>query len=139
MDRGACQTIVHRVIQSQTQLKRLSTHTRSFIITIFKQLDFCLFIWLVLAALGLCCFALAFSGFSECSYSFLCCAGFSLRWLLHRGAQALGLWASVVVAHGLTVCVVCGNLPGPGMEHMSSPLVSRFLSTAPPGKLHSFI
>ena len=104
MDRGACQTIVHRVIQSQTQLKRLSTHTRSFIITIFKQLDFCLFIWLVLAALGLCCFALAFSGFSECSYSFLCCAGFSLRRLLHRGAQALGLWASVVGAGGFSSC-----------------------------------
>ena len=47
MDGGACRTTVCRVTQSQTQLKRLSPYTRS-LITIFKQLDFCLFsqIWL---------------------------------------------------------------------------------------------
>ena len=42
-------------------------------------------IYLFLAALGLCCGAWA----SHCS-GFSCC-----------GAQALGVWASVVVAHGL--------------------------------------
>ena len=37
-------------------------------------------------------------------YSSLRCAGFSLRWLLLLGAQALGTWASVVVARRLSSC-----------------------------------
>ena len=35
-------------------------------------------------------------------YSSLRCMGFSLRWLLCCGARALGAWASVVVARGLS-------------------------------------
>ena len=37
-------------------------------------------------------------------YSLLQCTGFSLRWLLCCGAQALGVWASVVVACRLSSC-----------------------------------
>ena len=37
-------------------------------------------------------------------YSLLWCVGFSLWWLLLLGARALGIWASVVVAHGLSSC-----------------------------------
>ena len=37
-------------------------------------------------------------------YSLLRCAGFLLQWLLFCRAQALGVRASVVVAHGLSSC-----------------------------------
>ena len=33
MDRGAWQAAVHRVAESQTQLKQLSTHTKAIIVT----------------------------------------------------------------------------------------------------------
>ena len=56
-------------------------------------------------------------------------------------SQALGAWASIVVALGLSSCgmwalVACGrwNLPRPGIELMSLALAGGFLSTAPPGK-----
>ena len=73
----------------------------------------------------------------------------SLCW----GARALGAWASVVVAHGLSSCgswalerwlSSCGaqayllrgmwDLPGPGLEPVSPALAGRFSTTAPPGK-----
>ena len=69
------------------------------------------------------------------------------------GARALGMWASVVVAHGLSSCgsqalecrlSSCGawasllrgmwDLPGPGLEPVSPALAGGFLTTAPPGK-----
>ena len=37
-------------------------------------------------------------------YSLLRCTGFSLWWLLLLGVWALGTWASVVVARGLSSC-----------------------------------
>ena len=68
------------------------------------------------------------------------CSGFSCR-----RAQSLGMWASVVAAHGLETAgsvswymglVAPGmwNLPGPEIKPMSPLLAGRFLSTAPPGK-----
>ena len=67
------------------------------------------------------------------------CGGFSCC-----GARALGTWASVVVARGLSSCgtwaqLLCGmwDLPGPGLEPVSPALAGRFLTTAPPGKTHS--
>ena len=76
------------------------------------------------------------------------CGGFSCC-----GARALGAWASVVVAHGLSSCgsralerrlSSCGtwaqllhgmwDLPGPGFELVSPALAGGFLTTAPPGK-----
>ena len=55
------------------------------------------------------------------------------------------MWASVVVAHGLSSCgsralehrlSSCGmwDLPGLGIEPVSPALLGGFLTTAPPGK-----
>ena len=56
-----------------------------------------------LAVLGLCCCMRAFSSCDERGYSSLQCVGFSLRWFFSCfGAWALGTWASVVVACGLS-------------------------------------
>ncbi|CAI9177469.1 unnamed protein product [Rangifer tarandus platyrhynchus] len=56
-------------------------------------------------------------------------------------AQALGAWASEVVALRLRSSGTRAwlphsmwNLPGPGIKPVSSALVDRFSSTAPPGK-----
>ena len=76
------------------------------------------------------------------------CGGFSCC-----GARALGVRASVVVAHGLCSCGLralerrlssCGaraqllrgmwDLSGPGLEPVSPALAGGFLTTAPPGK-----
>ena len=76
------------------------------------------------------------------------CSGFSCC-----RARALGMWASVVEARGLSSCGLralecrlssCGtwaqllrsmwDLPGPGVEPMSPTLAGRFLTTAPAGK-----
>ena len=76
------------------------------------------------------------------------CSGFSCC-----GAQALGAWASVVVARGLSSCGswalkhslsscgaqaqwLCGmwDLPRPGFEPVSPALAGGLLTTVPPGK-----
>ena len=64
------------------------------------------------------------------------CGGFSCC-----GARALGAWASVVVARGLSSCgsqaeLLRGmwDLPRPGLEPVSPDLAGRFLTPAPPGK-----
>ena len=64
----------------------------------------------------------------RCSERASHCGGFSCC-----GARALGTWASVVVAHGLSSC---GSraLPGPGLEPVFPALAGGFLTTAPPGK-----
>ena len=54
------------------------------------------FLFFVLAALGLRCCVLAFS---SCGVRASHCGGFS-----YCGARALGAWASVVVARGLSSC-----------------------------------
>ena len=41
---------------------------------------------------------------------------------------------SVVVAHGPSCSVACGNLPRPGLEPVSPALAGRFSTTGPPGK-----
>ena len=70
------------------------------------------------------------------------CGGFSCC-----GAQALGAWASRVVARGLSNCgtraqLLHGmwHLPGPGLEPMSPALAGGFLITALRGKpsIHIF-
>ena len=109
-----------------------------------------LFIYLFLAALGLCCSARAFSlvvasGGYSCGARASHCSGFS-----SCGARALGSRASVVVARGLSSCgsqalehrlSSCGAQayllrgdPGPGLEPVSPALAGGFSSTAPPGK-----
>ena len=80
------------------------------------------------------------------------CGGFSFC-----GARALGVWASVVVACGLSSCGSralecrlgsCGSraqflrgmwdLPRPGLEPVSPALAGRFLTTAPPRKSQDY-
>ena len=88
-----------------------------------------------------------------CSMQASHCSGIS-----HCGAQALGMWASVVVAHGLSSCgswaperrlSSCGaraqllhgmwDLAGPGLEPVSPALAGGCPTTAPPGKSpHTF-
>ena len=105
-----------------------------------------------------------------CVGSSLLCAGFLQLWragaILRSGvwvsicssfsccrAGALGVWASVVAARGLSSCgsralerslSSCGawaqlfcsmwDLPRPGLEPVSPALAGRFLTTVPPGK-----
>ena len=61
------------------------------------------------------------------------CRGFS-----SCGAQAVGEWASVVVAHGLSRPVACGMPPDPGIppgiKPVSPVLVGSFFTTEPPGR-----
>ena len=49
-------------------------------------------------------------------------------WASHCRVQALGAWASGLVAHGTW------DLSRPRLEPMSLSLVGRFLTTGPPGK-----
>ena len=79
-----------------------------------------------MAALGLRCFARAFS---SCGKQGLLIVG--VRGLLIAGA--LGAWASVVAACGLSSCGSwvlllhdMWDLPGPGLEPMSPALASGF-------------
>ena len=68
-------------------------------------ISFFFFLYLFLAALGLCCCTWAFSSCSERGYSSLWCTGFSLRWLLfvaEHGLQVRGLqqlWLTGSRAH----------------------------------------
>ena len=59
-------------------------------------------LFIYLAVLGLCCCARAFSSCGERGLLFMRCAAF---------ARALGVWASVVVAHGLSCSAACGIFP----------------------------
>ena len=49
-------------------------------------------------------------------------------WLWGSRAQAQKLWCTGLVFRGMW------DLPGPGIELVSSELVGRFLTTGPPGK-----
>ena len=68
--------------------------------------------------------------------------GFSLSdFSFAERAWALGDWASVVAARGLSSCGaqaywLCGmwNPPGPGIKPVSSALAGSFPRTVPPGK-----
>ena len=60
----------------------------------------CLFIYLFLAVLGLCCCVRAFSSCSEWGLLFVAVRGLLIA-VACCGAQDLGVRASVVVAHGL--------------------------------------
>ena len=92
--------------------------------------------------LGLCCCAWAFSSCSERGLLFVAVCGLLITVAsLCRRARALGMWASVAVALGLSSCGSRAQLlrgtwdhPGPGLEPMSSALAGRFLTTVPPGK-----
>ena len=68
---------------------------------------------------------------SSCSGRTSPCCGFSWSWSAgsgHVGFSSCGVHAWLL--HDMW------NLPGPGIELMSSALAGRFLSTEPPGKSH---
>ena len=107
-----------------------------------------------MAVLCLCCFVWAFPSCGKWGLLFIGICRLFIVVASHVGrAQALGAWASVVVAHGLSSCVSralelglssCGtrgylllgmwNLLGPRIEPVSPALAGRFLSTVPAGK-----
>ena len=103
--------------------------------------------------LGLRCCARAVSSCGEWGLLFVVVRGLLIAVASRCGARALGAWASVVVAHGLSSCGLwalehrlssCGtraqllrgmwDLPGPGLEPVSPALAGGFLTTEPPGK-----
>ena len=112
-----------------------------------------LFIYLFLATLGLRCCAWAFSSCGEWGLLFVAVRGLLIAVASRCRARALGMRASVVVAHGLSSCgpqalerrlSSCGtraqlfrgmwDLPRPGLKPVSPALAGGFLTTAPSGK-----
>ena len=105
---------------------------------------FFLIIYLVLAALGLCC---CLQAFSSCREWGLPSSGGA--WASHRGGFSCGTWAlgtqaSGVAALGLSSCGTwpellhsTWNLLRPGIEPVSPALTGRFFSIVPPGKSSS--
>ena len=107
-----------------------------------------------MAALGLHCCARPFSSCGEWGLLFVAVCGLLIAVAsLCCGAWALGMRASVVVAHGLSSwgswalerrLSSCGawasllhgmwELPGPGLEPVSPALAGGFLTIVPPGK-----
>ena len=122
--------------------KNLSQRSMSIYITLFI-----FYLFILLAVLGLRCCTWAFLQLQRAGAT-LCCG----EWV-SCGAQALGVPASVAVAHGLSSCgsqalerrlSSCGaqaqllhsmwDLPGPGLKPVSPALAGGFLTTVPPGK-----
>ena len=93
-----------------------------------------LFIYLFLLVLGLCCCTQAFSGCCEQGSPFGPFMAFSLRWLLlfqSVGSRCMGFnrcSTRTELLWGMW------DLPGPGMEPVSSALAGGFLSTGLPEK-----
>ena len=110
------------------------------------------FMYVCITVLGLCCCTQAFPSCGKWGLLFVAVCGLLIAVAcLCCGARALGVWASVVVALGLSSCgsqalqcrlSSCGtqtqllrglwDLPGPGIEPMSPALAGGFLTTAPP-------
>ena len=94
--------------------------------------------WVFVAARGL--YLVVASG----NYSLLCCAGFSLRWLLllwSMDSRRAGFGSCGALEFRLSSCGARAllnrgmwDLPGPGLEPMSPALAGRFLTTVSPGK-----
>ena len=100
------------------------------------------FIYLFLAALGLCCFVQAFSS-GECELLFISVLALLVAvasLVAERGPE--GARASVVAALRLSSCGAWAyellhgmwDLPRSGIKPVSPALAHRFLSTGPPGK-----
>ena len=73
-----------------------------------------LFVYLFLAALGLCCYARAFSSCGERGLLFVAVRGLLIvvaSLVAEHGLRSAG---SVVVAHGLSCSAACGIFPGQG-------------------------
>ena len=97
--------------------------------------------YLFLAVLGLHCCTRAFSSCGERGLLFVALRGLLIAVASLVAEHRLGMWASVVVALGLSSCGSRAQLlrgmwdpPRPGLEPMSPALADGFLTTAPPGK-----
>ena len=73
----------------------------------FLKINLCIYI-LFLAALGLRCCARAFSSCGERGLLFVAVRGLLIVVASRCGSRALGAWASVVVARGLSCSAACG-------------------------------
>ena len=110
MDFRGQETESHPANSNKTHLGLPATHMVSISSTllicclIYLFNKFIYFIYLLLAALGLRCYIQLSLVAASGGYSSLWCSGFSLRWFSCCGAWALGTWASVVVARGLSSC-----------------------------------
>ena len=105
-----------------------STPSPAFIVCRFKFYLFIYLIYLFMAELGLRCCVWAFSSCGEQGLLFLAVRGFLIAVASRCGAQALSLWASVVVvrrlqsagsvvvAHGLSCSAACVIFPGHGLN-----------------------
>ena len=121
--------------------------------TMRKQICFCFVYLFIFGCVGSSLLHAVFLQLRQAGATLHCsarashCGGFSC------GTQALGVQASVVVAHGFSSCgswalegrlSSCGtqvqllrgmwDLPRPGLKSVSPALAGRFLITAPPGK-----
>ena len=111
------------------------------------------FIYLFLAALSLCCCTWTFSSCGEWGLLFVAVCGLLIavaspvaeHSLQAHGLQQLWHVGSVLVACRLSSCGARAQLlhsmwdhPRPGLKPVSPALVGRFLTTAPPGKSHTF-
>ena len=85
--------------------------------------------------LGLHCYAWAFSSWGEWGLFFLVVVRFliAVTSLVADRAQALGVQASAVVAHGLSCSSMC-DCPRPRIEPVSPALQGKLLSPGPPAK-----
>ena len=98
---------------------QLQSFNTILIITMFNHLIFfdIYFRHLILAVLGLCCYAQALSSLSE--WGLLSgCGVWASQWngFLCCRARALGVHASVVVARGLSCSAACGIFPDQGLN-----------------------
>ena len=111
---GAWSATVHGVAKSRTWLS-----------------EFSFFLFFLLAVLGLCCCARAFSSCGKWSYSSLQCVGFSLRGLSYCGALAVEIGLS---SYGSLAQLLWDiwDLPRSGIESVSPILPDGFLTTGPP-------
>ena len=50
------------------------------------------------------------------------------------GTWAVGARAPVIVAHGLSCSMACGDIPRPGIKPVSPALQGTFITSGPPGK-----
>ena len=87
------------IVIASTVFSPLHT-TREFLFFFFKEI----FIYSCLAALGLHCCAWAFSSCGERGLRFVAEHGLLTAVASHCRARALGVWASVDVARGLSSC-----------------------------------
>ena len=89
-----------------------------------------------LIVLSLCCYRGPFSSCGEQGLLFIAVRGLLIAVAFHCGAQALGVWALVLAAHGSVVVghFCTWHLPRLGIEPVSPAFTGRFLSTRPPWK-----